>query len=610
MKLHTVKEELGSLYFDLISDMPKCNGNGEFFSTVANHLANIVNQSYIAIYIYDEWEAVFKLVGVNEQGKSLFQPSFMKDIQGNPVLKQQIFTKTTDTPPYLIHYIHLELDTNLIGYMIFGSETNENELVLESHEAIKELTENFIKTLQYFHKNKESKHKLRFLYDLSYQLDSTINKTVILEKIIEDMKFQYPGLTVYLFLSQDIETTSLPIKSLEYDEQGVNEPSTRAFLSGTTLLDNHHEGNRLYAPLKGKQGVYGVLEVIAPADLFFPKKEINFISQLAKVAGKAIENTTLIQNSNRLVTDLRLINETSRQLNSNLNVCEIIKLLKGKIAERCKYSQIGIIHKANNDSVVQILEGSTEYFYTEAGTALVNDLFGKVTSKNDGLIKGNYADGVLQFRSLMAVPMQYAGVSRAMIVLLHEKPYYFTFESFKIVQALIGHSTLALSNTILKEKLEHAAITDYLTKLHTRAYLDDRIKEHMEVGKMGSLVLFDIDDFKKINDHYGHHIGDRVLVQVANILCESIRSHDIAARWGGEELAIYLHECNISDSEIVAERILAKVTQLTNPRVTLSAGVAMWSCQQRESVVNLFICADKALYEAKHAGKNKVIPYQ
>ncbi|MDY0408680.1 diguanylate cyclase domain-containing protein [Paracerasibacillus soli] len=52
------------------------------------------------------------------------------------------------------------------------------------------------------------------------------------------------------------------------------------------------------------------------------------------------------------------------------------------------------------------------------------------------------------------------------------------------------------------------------------------------------------------------------------------------------------------------------MTQLTNPRVTLSAGVAMWSCQQRESVVNLFICADKALYEAKHAGKNKVIPYQ
>src|SRR5699024_11567597 len=126
------------------------------------------------------------------------------------------------------------------------------------------------------------------------------------------------------------------------------------------------------------------------------------------------------------------------------------------------------------------------------------------------------------------------------ITVLHERKTYFTCESFKLGQSLIHHATLALVNAVLREKLEKAVITDYLTGLYSRKYLDKMFNKHMKKDKQGTLILFDIDDFKKINDKYGHNIGDEVIIAVAKIIKNSISDQDIAARWGGEEFAIYL----------------------------------------------------------------------
>ncbi|MEM5591961.1 GGDEF domain-containing protein [Niallia circulans] len=115
---------------------------------------------------------------------------------------------------------------------------------------------------------------------------------------------------------------------------------------------------------------------------------------------------------------------------------------------------------------------------------------------------------------------------------MHPSAYHFSFDTFKLLQSLIHHSTLALTNSLLREELEKMVVTDHLTKLYSRNYLDEKIQMSLLEDKEGTFILIDIDDFKLINDTYGHQIGDDIIIQVANIIKDNIRSSDIGSRWG------------------------------------------------------------------------------
>jgi diguanylate cyclase (GGDEF)-like protein len=102
-------------------------------------------------------------------------------------------------------------------------------------------------------------------------------------------------------------------------------------------------------------------------------------------------------------------------------------------------------------------------------------------------------------------------------------------------------------------------------------------------------------------------VGDAILTQVSGIIRSSIRETDIAARWGGEELAIYLPQIRFEHARKIAERIRSRVEAETNPPVTISCGVSEWtSADERISVETLFYRADMALYQAKNGGRNRV----
>ena len=134
----------------------------------------------------------------------------------------------------------------------------------------------------------------------------------------------------------------------------------------------------------------------------------------------------------------------------------------------------------------------------------------------------------------MAVPRRrWGGEVRGFAVVIHQTAYHFSFEMFKLLQSLIHHSTLALTNSLLREELERMVITDHLTKLYSRSFLDEQLTESMVRDEEGVFILIDIDDFKGVNDTYGHQVGDDILVQVANVIASNIRSSDITARWGG-----------------------------------------------------------------------------
>jgi diguanylate cyclase (GGDEF)-like protein len=173
----------------------------------------------------------------------------------------------------------------------------------------------------------------------------------------------------------------------------------------------------------------------------------------------------------------------------------------------------------------------------------------------------------------------------------------------------------ALLRTRLYEQTERLATTDGLTGLLNRrtfnAQLHGRLREAQRYDRPLSLLLLDVDHFKKVNDSHGHPAGDAVLRGIARVAQKQARETDIVARYGGEEMALILPETDAPGAAAIAERIRKSVaatphaTEQGPIRVTVSIGLATWP-GTGDAAEALLEAADKALYRAKRDGRNRV----
>ena len=163
-----------------------------------------------------------------------------------------------------------------------------------------------------------------------------------------------------------------------------------------------------------------------------------------------------------------------------------------------------------------------------------------------------------------------------------------------------------------QNKLEILSITDKLTGLNNRGKIDEILKEEMNNMKINktnlSIVLLDIDHFKLVNDTYGHHIGDVVLKGIAKILKSNIRKKDSVGRWGGEEFMIILKDTSLENATHIAERIRKTINNYDFEQVgKISASFGVIEVNEIEDEIKALNRVDKALYEAKNTGRNKVV---
>ncbi|NBU28755.1 MAG: diguanylate cyclase, partial [Caulobacteraceae bacterium] len=172
----------------------------------------------------------------------------------------------------------------------------------------------------------------------------------------------------------------------------------------------------------------------------------------------------------------------------------------------------------------------------------------------------------------------------------------------------------------LRQNLDHSlelAVTDQLTGLHNRRYMEGQLSALARRAAMGgdpvAALMIDIDYFKKINDNFGHDVGDEVLREFAVRLASNVRAVDLPCRYGGEEFTVIMPDTQIEDAERIAERIRLHVAgspfrvaggELLT--VTISVGVAA-TIGTSDTPETLLKRADSAVYEAKHAGRNRVI---
>jgi diguanylate cyclase (GGDEF)-like protein len=460
----------------------------------------------------------------------------------------------------------------------------------------------------------ESKKK-DMLFEVVQKLYSLNDVESVLTEVIEQISKLYPIVRVNLLLSQDNQSSSLIVKPLIFTS-AENDICTRAFMEGELIYipANGEEEAEIAAPLSGKQGVYGVLHLhVLPNN--FDQNDIHFIRLLASSAGAAFENAKLYEQSNFLVNELRLINDITIKLNQSLKLSEIFSFASSELINifRADFCCVLQLDKNENEMIVQasnlpiLLQEKFSVDYGFSGHVY--------TTKEPIIISDYWSNPVMQSklmevtgsRSMIASPILIKNEVMGVILVSHRYPNYFSYDNYKLLQVLSGHIGLTIANASLHAEVKRMVITDNLTGLYARHYLDEQVNFYQKKDFCGSLIVVDIDNFKGVNDTFGHLIGDKILIQVSGIIKTCIRDSDIAARWGGEELAIYLPQVSIEQAVRIAERIRNRVFNETHPKVTVSCGVSDWHWEDEKiSVELLFYKSDMALYKAKHEGKNQI----
>lgn len=232
----------------------------------------------------------------------------------------------------------------------------------------------------------------------------------------------------------------------------------------------------------------------------------------------------------------------------------------------------------------------------------------QVLNKKDGLFREDDEALLIALASQAAVAIENADLYKRLsdMNLSLEK---------KVVERTADLTRANLRLSVLNKELEGISITDSLTQVYNRRYFMERLRQEVKrVSRYGppvSLLIIDIDHFKKVNDTYGHQAGDAVLSDVARLIKERLRETDLFARYGGEEFALIATVTEQAGACVLADRIRALIEKSEFPfgdnriKVTISIGISTWQPTMNEDYEELIRQADTALYRAKEQGRNR-----
>ncbi len=353
-----------------------------------------------------------------------------------------------------------------------------------------------------------------------------------------------------------------------------------------------------------------------------------------------IDKRSLIENLYRDRKDLQALLELTSLASSTLNPKEVLYLVVKKISEILKVTRCSMITiNAGDERHGQVISTFEDPMITNIRLDLEKypEIRTVLSSRKPVIVKDAQRDPLmksvrdliapLRIRSILVIPIFFREeIIGTMLLRTSRANHAFTKREIQLCVALANASSHALYNAFLyqklsqeKARLEKLAVTDYLTGIYNIRYFYSRLEEEFSRAERYHLplscIMLDIDHFKKINDSYGHRIGDFILREFAQLVKRHSRKSDLVARYGGEEFIMLLPQTSLKGALIEAKRIqrVVKETQFSQlqegQRITVSFGVACLPDQNIQNADDLIHFADSALYKAKEEGRDLIIAH-
>jgi diguanylate cyclase (GGDEF)-like protein len=314
-------------------------------------------------------------------------------------------------------------------------------------------------------------------------------------------------------------------------------------------------------------------------------------------------------------TQLRLILDASREFSESLNLAYVVGAVRESTAAVGGYDRV----------IVWIMDDEQKFLVNADKSALPLEPHGP----SDGLASRAAKAGRITFEGptsqvrfgdsntgsvrAIAIPLIVGARVVGALEARHAEPKVASTQAVELLETLATHAATAIESARLHAVIEERSQMDALTRLFNRRRLEEDLdaecKRCLRYGRPLAFVMVDVDDFKLFNDTNGHPQGDTALQQVAEVIAGCVRVTDSAYRYGGEEFCVMLRETRAEDGVLFAERLRRRVEKRFGSRgssnITVSVGVAGFSTEMPTPRA-MVEAADAAMYESKHAGKNRV----
>jgi diguanylate cyclase (GGDEF)-like protein len=482
--------------------------------------------------------------------------------------------------------------------------------------------------------------KVAILYDASQAVLSTFDLDEVLQQILTIAR-DYFHLQNVAILLLDKETNELyPRRQIGWDAghddirlplgRGVS--GTAAKLKRPIYVPNVSKDSRyvssaaktrseLAVPLMVRDEVVGVLDCQSEKLDFFDKETIDLLTLFSTQASMALQNARLYSLERQRASQLEAINAIAQQTTAVLDLKELLLKVCSLIQQAFHVSHVSVLLKEDDDLVLRAHHGSLTLRVPEGGRLAAGaGLWGRALAtartviEDDVKMAPDYIGFYAETRSRMCIPLVSFGQTLGVLVLDSTEKGAFRAGDTQPLESVADICATAIQNAHYVERVQQLAYLDGLTGIFNRRFFELRIAEEIErsrrFGSGMALIMIDIDQFKRLNDEFGHLLGDEVLRQVSSIFHQQLRKIDVVCRYGGEEFAILLSQTNPQHALGVAEKLRRLVESWQFPGVprpvTISAGTATYpdhGCTRDDLVRS----ADAGMYAAKQAGRNRAV---
>jgi diguanylate cyclase (GGDEF)-like protein len=378
--------------------------------------------------------------------------------------------------------------------------------------------------------------------------------------------------------------------------------------------------SELAIPLMVRDEVVGVLDCQSDHLDHFDPETMELLTLFSTQASIALQNAHLYSLERQRARQLEAINTIAQQSTAVMELEDLLARVCSVIQQAFQVSHVSLFLREEGDLVLRAHQGTLTPCVPPGGRFPASqEPWSRVIGTSGTLVEKDLTaapDSIRLFKesaSRMSIPLISFGQTLGVLTLHSSQPHAFRESELQSLESVADICANSIQNAHYVDRVKQLAYLDGLTGIFNRRFFELRIMEEIErarrYGTGMAVIMADIDQFKRLNDEFGHLLGDEVLRQVSSLLHQQLRKIDVVCRYGGEEFAILLTQTTAQQALAIAEKLRRLVEGWQFPgvprTVTISAGIAAFPThgKTRDEIIR---AADNGLYAAKQAGRNRV----